>query len=85
MKPATTIINTLVVLFATLTSAIASSAPGEIDPSLTFNSGILVLAFAAFFALLVVVQVIPAVITLYTTIKAAAGSKSDTATSTAHK
>jgi hypothetical protein len=77
MKPTATIINTVAVLFATLTSAIASVAPGDVDASLTFNSGILVLAFAGFLALVVVVQAIPAVITLYSMIKAAA-SKSDT-------
>ncbi|MBV5341060.1 MAG: hypothetical protein J0665_16145 [Deltaproteobacteria bacterium] len=77
MKPTATIINTVAVLFATLTSTIASAAPGDVDTSLTFNSGILVLAFAGFLALVVVVQTIPAVITLYSMIKAAA-SKSDT-------
>jgi hypothetical protein len=76
MKTTATIINTVAVLFATLTSAIASAAPGDVDTSLTFNSGILVLAFAGFLALVVVVQTIPAVITLYSMIKAAA-SKSD--------
>lgn len=85
MKPTSTIINTIAVLLASLTSAIASSVPGDIDPSLTFNSGILVLAFAGFLALMVVVQVIPAVITLYAMIKAAAGSKSNAQTSTVHK
>lgn len=59
-------------LAATLTSASASAAPGDIDTALTFNSGILVLAFAGFLALVVVVQTIPAVITLYGMIKGAA-------------
>ena len=87
MKTTTTIINTVTVLLATLTSAIASASPGEVDTSLTFNSGILVLAFVGFLALVVVVQTIPAVITLYSMIKASASesSKSEVAASTAHK
>lgn len=86
MKPTTTIINTVTVLLASLTSAIAAAAPGAVDTSLTFNSGILVLAFAGFLALVVVVQTIPAIITLYAMIKAAAeGSKSKVATSTTHR
>jgi hypothetical protein len=43
-----------------------------IDTSLTFNSGILVLAFVGFLTLVVVVQVIPAVLTLIGMIKGAA-------------
>ncbi|MHB8121958.1 MAG: hypothetical protein ACYDG4_07360 [Desulfuromonadaceae bacterium] len=86
MKPTTTIINTVTVLLASFTSAIASAAPGAVDTSLTFNSGILVLAFAGFLALVVVVQTIPAIITLYAMIKAAAeGNKSKVATSTTHR
>ena len=76
MKTTATIINTVTVLFASLTSAIASSSLGDVDTSLTFNSGILVLAFAGFLALVVVVQAIPAVITLYSMIKAAASESS---------
>ncbi|MBV5338748.1 MAG: hypothetical protein J0665_04195 [Deltaproteobacteria bacterium] len=72
MKTTATIINTVTVLLASLTSAIASASPAEVDTSLTFNSGILVLAFAGFLALVVVMQTIPAVITLYSMIKAAA-------------
>lgn len=86
MKTTTTIISTVTVMIASLTSAIASATPGDIDTSLTFNSGILVLAFAGFLALVVVVQTIPAIITLYAMIKAAAeGSKNKVATSTARK
>lgn len=82
MKTTTTIINTFTVLLASMTSAIASASHGDVDTSLTFNSGILVLAFAGFLALVVVVQTIPAIITLYAMIKAAAdGSKSKIATS----
>lgn len=72
MKPTVTIINTVTLLLASLTSALASASPGDVDTSLTFNSGILVLAFVGFLALVVVVQTIPAVITLYSMIKAAA-------------
>jgi len=46
-----------------------------IDTSITYNSGILVLAFAGFLALVVTVQAIPALISLYGMIKAAASTK----------
>jgi len=72
MKFAQTSLVTIAFFAASLTTAIASSAPGGVDTSLTFNSGILVLAFAGFLALVVVVQTIPAVITLYSMIKKAA-------------
>ena len=73
MKPTATIINTVTAFLATLTTAIASAGHGEvIDTSLTYNSGILVLAFAGFLALVVVVQTIPAIISLYGMIKGAA-------------
>ena len=65
-------IATTTIFAASITSAIASAAPGAVDTSLTYNSGILVLAFAGFLALVVVVQTIPAVITLYSMIKGAA-------------
>jgi len=87
MKTTATIINTVTILFASLASALASASPGDIDTSLTFNSGILVLAFAGFLALVVVVQTIPAIITLYSMIKAAAteSKKSREAILVAHK
>lgn len=87
MKTTAIIINTVTVLLASLTSAIASAAPEAVDTSLTFNSGILVLAFVGFLALVVVVQTIPAIITLYSMIKAAASEseKSKEAVLTAHK
>ncbi|MBV5350442.1 hypothetical protein JZU71_04785 [bacterium] len=83
MKPTTTIINTVTALLASLTPAIASSEhAATIDTSLTYNSGILVLAFAGFLALVVVVQTIPAMISLYGMIKGAAEeAKSKAATS----
>jgi len=46
-----------------------------VDTSLTYNSGILVLAFAGFLALVVIVQLIPAITTLYGMIKAAGSEK----------
>lgn len=72
MRSLKTVIVTSALLVAGQTYAIASAAPGGVDTSLTYNSGILVLAFAGFLALVVVVQTIPAVITLYSMIKAAA-------------
>jgi len=87
MKPTATIINTVSVLLASLTSAIASEhAAATVDTSLTYNSGILVLAFAGFLALVVVVQTIPALISLYGMIKGAAeAAKNKEVTSTTHK
>jgi len=87
MKPTATIINTVTVLLASLTSAIASEhAAATVDTSLTYNSGILVLAFAGFLALVVVVQTIPALISLYGMIKGAAeAAKNKEVTSTTHK
>lgn len=64
-----TALTTLGLTAATLTSAFASAGPGEVDTSLTYNNGILVLAFAGFMALIVVVQTIPAIVSLYTMIK----------------
>jgi len=84
MKTTSTIINTVALLLASLTTAIASSehAAASIDTSLTYNSGILVLAFAGFLALIVVVQTIPAIISLYGMIKGAAeAAKSKAVTS----
>lgn len=72
MKVISTSINTLTVLLASLTTAFASSGHGDVvDTSVTYNSGILVLAFAGFLALVVVVQAIPAIISLYGMIKGA--------------
>lgn len=67
-----TILNTVALIFVSLTSAFASGSAAHVDTSLTYNSGILVLAFAGFLALVVVVQTIPAVISLYGMIKSAA-------------
>lgn len=67
-----TILNTVALIFASITSAFASGSAAHVDTSLTYNSGILVLAFAGFLALVVVVQTIPAIISLYGMIKGAA-------------
>jgi len=87
MKPTATIINTVTVLLASLTTSIASEhAAAHVDTSLTYNSGILVLAFAGFLALVVVVQTIPAIISLYGMIKGAAeAAKSKEVISSTHK
>jgi hypothetical protein len=86
MKTTSIIINTVTLLFASLASAMASASAGDVDTSLTFNSGILVLAFAGFLALVVVVQAIPAVVTLYSMIKSAASeSKKREVATTSHK
>ena len=82
MKTTSTIISAAALLLASITSAFASGSAALVDTSLTYNSGILVLAFAGFLALVVVVQLIPAVISLYSMIKsasAAARSKEDAA------
>lgn len=55
-----------------LSGATVTEAADGIDTSLTYNSGILVLAFAGFLALVVVVQLVPAMTSLYTMIKKAA-------------
>ncbi|MFA6823181.1 MAG: hypothetical protein WCR32_05190 [Geobacter sp.] len=76
-------LNTLFVLLASLSTAFASAAASEVDTSLTYNSGILVLAFAGFLALVVVVQTVPAIISLYGMIKGAAeAAKEKTARAT---
>ncbi len=87
MKTTSAIITSLVLSLAAAASAIASAAPGQIDTSVTYNSGILVLAFAGFLALVVVVQVIPAVITLYAMIKGAleSGKENETVSVTNNK
>lgn len=70
MKSAKSILTALALSAFSLSTAFASGGQGEVvDTSLTYNSGILVLAFAGFLALVVVVQTIPAVISLYTMIK----------------
>jgi len=71
MKTTSIIISAAVLLLASITSAFASGSAAYVDTSLTYNSGILVLAFAGFLALVVVVQLVPALISLYGMIKSA--------------
>lgn len=85
MKTLSTIITTVTLLLASLTTTIASGHGDTVDTSLTYNSGILVLAFAGFLALIVVVQTIPAIISLYGMIKGASeAAKSRKSAITAH-
>jgi hypothetical protein len=77
MKTIRTALTSLALTAFGLTSAFASGGHAEtVDTSLTYNSGILVLAFAGFLALVVVVQTIPAVISLYNMIKKTAEESS---------
>lgn len=70
MKSVRTILTTIALSVLGMSSAFASADHvNHVDTSLTYNSGILVLAFAGFLALVVVVQTIPAVISLYNMIK----------------
>lgn len=69
MKSVRTFLTALSLTIASISTAFASAAANEVDTSLTYNSGILVLAFAGFLALVVVVQTIPAIVSLYTMIK----------------
>jgi hypothetical protein len=80
-----TMLSTVALLFASLSTAVAAGSAAHIDTSVTYNSGILVLAFAGFLALVVVMQVVPALISLYGMIKGAAEaarSKESAVTST---
>lgn len=73
MKPLlSTTLATATLLIANLHNACASGVTEHVDTTMTYNSGILVLAFAGFLALVVVVQLIPAAISLYGMIKSAA-------------
>jgi hypothetical protein len=63
MKSRYLLINTLTVWLATMNCAHAATA------AKVYNSGILVLVFIGFVALVVVVQMIPAIITLIGMIK----------------
>lgn len=69
MKFIRTTLTTIALSALYLNTAFASAGSGVVDTSLTYNSGILVLAFAGFLALVVVVQTIPAIISLYDMIK----------------
>lgn len=71
MKAArTALVAAFCTLILGLCNAFAASGQAEvIDTNMTFRSGILVLAFVGFLALIVVVQTIPAIVTMYTMIK----------------
>jgi len=75
MKFARTTLTILALSALCLNTAFASAGSDAVDTSLTYNSGILVLAFAGFLALVVVVQTIPAIISLYDMIKKTAETK----------
>lgn len=58
-------------LFLTVLMFLGMSAPAfAIDTAQTYNSGILVLLFVGFCALLIVAQLVPAVLTLFGMTKA---------------
>lgn len=77
---------TLLSIFTGLSSAFASgTASGHIDTSLTYNSGILVLVFAAFLALVIVVQAVPALISLYGIIKGTSEAVKNHSTATTNE
>jgi hypothetical protein len=71
MKGMRIITNTMGLLFATAPCAFASSS------TKVYSSGILVLAFLGFCALVVVIQMVPAIITLCAMLKGLA-KKADT-------
>lgn len=72
MKSAEIVLTALSVAVASFSNAFASVSADDVDTSLTHNSDILMLAFAGFLALIVVVQTIPAIVSLYTLITKAA-------------
>jgi hypothetical protein len=71
MKTTSTILTSLSLCLAASYPACAAAAP----TSTVYNSGILVLAFVGFCALVVVVQLIPAVMTLWGMLMGALTSK----------
>jgi hypothetical protein len=71
----TTLCSAAALSFITITGAFASSAPGQVSTNKVLVSGPLILLFLGFCALVVVIQLIPAMITLYGLIKGALDSK----------
>jgi hypothetical protein len=69
MKSLSILLSTMIISLATSTGAHAAATQK------VYSSGILVLAFLGFCALVVVIQLIPAIITLYGMIKSAASSR----------
>ena len=75
-----TLLTTVAVLLAAVSPALAT------DTSKTYNSGILVLFFVGFCALLIVAQLVPAVLALFgLTREAAKGASRRQQTATARK
>jgi hypothetical protein len=73
MKKGTSIIfNTLAVSLATVPNAFASAT------TRVYSSSILVLAFVGFLALIVVIQLIPAIMTLFASLKGLAKKEGKT-------
>jgi hypothetical protein len=70
MKSLSILLSTMIICLATSTGAHAAATQK------VYSSGILVLAFLGFCALVVVIQLIPAIITLYGMIKSAVSSRS---------
>jgi hypothetical protein len=70
MKSLSILLSTMIISLATSTGAHAAATQK------VYSSGILVLAFLGFCALVVVIQLIPAIITLYGMIKSAVSSRS---------
>jgi hypothetical protein len=69
MKSLSILLSTMIISLATSTGAHAAATQK------VYSSGILVLAFLGFCALVVVIQLIPAIITLYGMIKSAVSSR----------
>jgi hypothetical protein len=72
MKGTRIIISTLAMLLATVPSAFAATT------TRVFSSSILVLAFVGFLALIVVIQLIPAIMALIGALKGLAKKEEDT-------
>ncbi len=80
-KALTTMFSTAAISLATSTAALASSGAAT---NQVFISGPLILLFLGFCALVVVIQCIPAIMTLYGMIKGAASSKEKEAATARH-
>jgi len=66
-------------IIATLTLSLFAVPAFAVDTAKTYNSGILVLLFVGFCALIIVAQLVPAVLTLFGMTKAAAQGTRKTA------
>ena len=72
-------------LMTTLSLILFALPAFAVDTSVTYNSGILVLLFVGFCALIIVAQLVPAVLALMGMTKAAAQSSRKVATAAAKK